>query len=257
MQAWVVGLAALGATILIGCGGPAALRRPEPVESAGSFGFRTSDGITIAGDLELPEGGPAPLVLLGHQLYRDRTSWDPLVPRLLEAGYAVLRIDHRGCGESTREVPSPDRLTGPQRSGFPLDMLEAIHTVKGNFDVDASRIAVVAADFSVTPAVRCAMENPEVGALVLLSGAMREEEESWILEHPEMPVLMIAAERHRTAFVMRQHAERVTGPEQRYVEFGPVDETDDAKWVGTDGLHPETGVLDLIVWFLERNFPAE
>ena len=152
-------------------------------------------------------------MLLGHQLYRDRKSWDPIVPMLLDAGYAVLRIDHRGSGESTREVASPSELTGPQRSSFPLDMVEAVDAVKGRPGVDASRIAVLAADFSVTPAVRCAMEHPEVSTLVLISGVMSEEEESWILEHPEMPVLLIAAEGHRTAYLMRQHAERVTGPE--------------------------------------------
>jgi len=243
------GLAAAWAAIsLAGCGGPAATRGPEPLGRDGSFtGFRTSDGITIAADLQRPAGGPAPVVLLAHQLYRDRTSWDPLVPLLLDAGYAVLRIDHRGCGESTREVASPDRLTGPQRSSFPLDMVEAIDAVKKRSDVDASRIAVVGADFSVTPAVRCAMKHPEVSALVLLSGVMHEEEESWVLDHPEMPVLMVAAGGHRTAFLMRQHAERVTGPEQRYVELGPVDAGDDAHWVGTDGLRPETGLADLIV----------
>jgi len=250
--------AALGTIALAGCGGPAAHLGSEPAGASGLFpGFRTSDGITIAANLQVPEGGPAPLVLLGHQLYRDRTSWDPLVPMLLDAGYAVLRIDHRGCGESTREVPSPDKLTGPQRSSFALDMVEAIDAVKGRPDVDARRIAVVGADFSVTPAVRCAMEHPEVSTLVLISGVMSEEEESWVLGHPEMPILMIAAEGHRTSYLMRQHAERVTGPEQRYVEFGPVDADDPAIWVGTDGLRPETGMADLVVWFLERNLPVE
>jgi hypothetical protein len=57
--------------------------------------------------------------------------------------------------------------------------------------------------------------------------------------------------------IARQHAARLTGPEQRYVEFEPVDAEDDAAWVGTDGLRPETGLADLIVWFLERNLPAD
>lgn len=246
IRRWVVPAVAAALILTAGCGGPASFN-----------GFRTSDGITIAADLQLPEVTPAPVVLLGHQLNRDRTSWDPLVPLLLDAGYAVLRVDHRAFGESTKEVPSPDRLTGPQRSGLALDMTEAIDAIRGQPGVDDSRIAVVGADFSVTPAVRCAMEHPEVQALVLLSGAILEEEESWLLDHPEMPVLLVAASGHyRTVGVARQHAERLTGPEQRYVEFGPVDEHDDARWVGTDGLRPETGLADLIVWFLERNLPA-
>jgi pimeloyl-ACP methyl ester carboxylesterase len=251
----------LAALILGGCGGPAVTTTPGPAAprvASGPFtGFRTSDGITIAADLTLPETVPAPVVLLGHQLHRDRTSWDPLLPALLDAGYAVLRIDHRGCGESTLEVPSPDRLTGPQRDSFPLDMVEAIDAVRDRPGTDAGRVAIVAADFSVTPAVRCAMEHPEVGALVLISGVVREEEEDWLLDHPELPVLLIAAEGHRTAAIAQQHAARLTGPEQRYVEFEPLEAGDDAAWVGTDGLRPETGLADLIVWFLERNLPAD
>ena len=48
------------ALLLAGCGGP------------GRFtGFRTSDRITIAAELEVPrQARPAPLVLLGHQLHR-------------------------------------------------------------------------------------------------------------------------------------------------------------------------------------------
>jgi len=258
IRGWAVSAAGLAVAILGGCGGPATVREPELLGEAGSFtGFRTSDGITIAADLQRPEGGPAPIVLLGHQLYRDRTSWDPIVSPLLNAGYAVLRIDHRGCGESTREVSSPDQLKGPQRSSFPLDMVEAIDAAKELPGVDASRIAIVAADFSVTPAVRCAMEHPEVSALVLISGVVREEEESWLLDHPELPVLLIASAGHRTANIARQHAERLTGPEQRYVEFDPAETGDGKPWVGTDGLAPETGMADLVLWFLERNLIAQ
>ncbi len=44
---------------------------------------------------------PGPAVLLLHQLYADRHSWDPLTQALMDAGYKVLAVDLRGFG-STR-----------------------------------------------------------------------------------------------------------------------------------------------------------
>ena len=50
------------------------------------------------------EGDPgAPAILLVHSAVVNRRSWDGVVPRLLDAGYRVVRYDMRGFGESTSE----------------------------------------------------------------------------------------------------------------------------------------------------------
>lgn len=238
-------VASLVCLALFSCGSPRELRE-----------FRTEDGVTIALDLHLPPRaeGPAPLVVLCHQLDRDRSSWAPLVPRLVERGYAVAALDHRGFGASRREVASPEELTDLHKHNMRLDVIGAVAAASRLRGVDASRIAIVGAGFSVDLAVQAAITNRNVRALVLLSGPIYRDAEDFLVLHPELPVLLVAAERHeRTAFVMRQHAAKLTGPEQRYFEF-PSGSNDPADWEGTDGLAGDTGLAEMILWFLERNF---
>lgn len=61
---------------------------------------RAQDHWRLYGDFYLvdPE---RPTVLLLHEMYTDRSSWNPLLPPLLENGYNILAVDIRGWG-STR-----------------------------------------------------------------------------------------------------------------------------------------------------------
>ena len=47
--------------------------------------------------------GDGPPILLVHSAIVNRRSWDGVVPRLVEAGYRVIRYDMRGFGESPAE----------------------------------------------------------------------------------------------------------------------------------------------------------
>ena len=47
--------------------------------------------------------GDGPPILLVHSAIVNRRSWDGVVPRLVEAGYRVIRYDMRGFGESIAE----------------------------------------------------------------------------------------------------------------------------------------------------------
>jgi pimeloyl-ACP methyl ester carboxylesterase len=236
----------LFAAVAAGCAAPSGFR-----------GFRTSDGIGIAADLHVPEGArsgsPAPLVVLAHQLYRDRTSWAPLVPRLLDAGWAVLAVDRRGCGGSRGEVSTVAELRGDALGNFHLDLLEGITAVADRPGVDASRIAIVASGMSVGSAVTTARLEPSVRSLVLLSGLIPAEEEELLLRRPELPVLLVAAEADpRGVGLMRQYARRLTGGAQEYLELEAGSDGAPGGWEGTDALREETGLADYIVWFLER-----
>ena len=59
---------------------------------------------TLAADFH-PADTDAPVILLLHMLNSSRAAWDPLIPDLRAAGYALLNIDLRGHGDSggTRE----------------------------------------------------------------------------------------------------------------------------------------------------------
>ena len=58
----------------------------------------TNDGLKLSADY-YPSGGDRAVILL-HQNKKDKSSYDFLIPKLLENGYQVLNIDLRGHGRS-------------------------------------------------------------------------------------------------------------------------------------------------------------
>ena len=97
----------------------------------------------MVGTLSLPEGGPAPVVLMFHGFTgaRDELSTDHVpegvfartATKLNEAGYASLRIDFRGSGESTADVIFADTtFEGQIADGLAaLDYLASLDSVDG------------------------------------------------------------------------------------------------------------------------------
>ncbi|MFH0980996.1 MAG: alpha/beta fold hydrolase, partial [Planctomycetota bacterium] len=93
-------------TTILGLAG-ITLAASEPVREPAHF--TTEDGVEILGDFYPPAAaGRAPAVILLHIYRSDRTSWRPLIPKLHEAGFAVLALDMRGHGESVQ--PATMRL---------------------------------------------------------------------------------------------------------------------------------------------------
>ncbi len=70
-----------------------------PPESLGGSGPAVArpDGTRLAWD----RAGDGPVVLLVHGIGSSRRTWDAIVPQLVSAGYRALRLDLRGCGESS------------------------------------------------------------------------------------------------------------------------------------------------------------
>jgi alpha-beta hydrolase superfamily lysophospholipase len=67
---------------------------PQAVE------VQAADELVLKGDYYAPESDAAPAVLLLHQLNSSRSSWSPLIPALLDEGYAALAVDLRGHGQT-------------------------------------------------------------------------------------------------------------------------------------------------------------
>lgn len=62
-----------------------------------------TDGLNLVGDFYVVD--PArPTVLLLHELYTNRTSWQPMIGLLLGGGYNVLNVDLRGFGETRGDI---------------------------------------------------------------------------------------------------------------------------------------------------------
>ena len=74
--------------------------------AATNFDTNTSETIWIdipGGRLAAQDEGEGPPVVLVHSAVVNRRSWNGVAPRLVEAGYRVIRYDMRGFGESTTE----------------------------------------------------------------------------------------------------------------------------------------------------------
>jgi pimeloyl-ACP methyl ester carboxylesterase len=121
------------------------------------------DGLSLQGDYYplLAETEPEeayPAVLLLHMLGRDRTTWQPLIRPLHEAGFVTLAVDMRGHGatggERDWEKAEDDIQTW-------LDWLKSQPNVGAVFIVGAS----VGGNLAL---IGCA-NDPECGTVVALS----------------------------------------------------------------------------------------
>lgn len=73
--------------------------QPDP-----TVNIEATDGLTLHADYYPAMARNAPAVVLLHQLYTNRTSWDDVIPAFRAAGYAVLVPDLRGFGETRGNI---------------------------------------------------------------------------------------------------------------------------------------------------------
>ena len=132
-------------------------------DAARTFELETSDGITIHGDLHLPDGVEhPPLILAFHQGGGDgRGEYAPIIPRLLAEGYAVMTIDQRRGGDvfggTNRTVEGlPEDAAYSYCDAYPD--LEAALTHARSLAFD--RIIAWGSSYSATLAIRLAAQYP-------------------------------------------------------------------------------------------------
>jgi uncharacterized protein len=126
------------ACLAIRCGSGAAAPSPMPP-------FFENDGARLAFTLDLPPGpGPFPAIVTGHgsgKVTRDQLTW--LSSRFVRMGFAVLRFDKRGTGESTGTFvfvgtnDSPDVF--PQLAG---DVAAAVRFLRTRAEIDPRKIGL-------------------------------------------------------------------------------------------------------------------
>ncbi|MBT3150019.1 alpha/beta hydrolase [Streptomyces sp. CHD11] len=61
------------------------------------------------GTIAYETAGAGPLVVLAHGMGDSRAAYRFVLPRLVAAGYLVVAVDLRGCGESSAQWPSCSR----------------------------------------------------------------------------------------------------------------------------------------------------
>lgn len=106
------------------------------------------EGQNVVGTLALPDGAPAPVILLFHGFTGNRnelpiaTTKEGVLQRtarlLAEKGIASLRIDFRGSGEST-DIAFADTTFEKQIA----DGIAAIKFVEGDARVDGKKLGII------------------------------------------------------------------------------------------------------------------
>jgi dipeptidyl aminopeptidase/acylaminoacyl peptidase len=126
-----------------------------------------SDGLKLAGALHLPdnrERRAAFLVLHGFGSNKDGGGMIAVAKMLTELGYAALRFDMRGCGESEGERGRVICLEQVE------DTRNALSFLATRPEVDPKRIGVTGQSFGAAVAVYSAGVEPRIAACISSGG---------------------------------------------------------------------------------------
>jgi dienelactone hydrolase len=176
--------------------------KPESVQK--EIQFQTEDGWTIYGTYTIPksyrQGEKLPASLLIHASMHSQSVWVayPGWAKIQES-VATLRIDIRGRGKSRGAIPWVD-ASRAQKEKVLLDVQAALNFLCAQDEVDPRRIGVVAEEYSASPAVIAALEDPRVRVMVLLSGILNEKAMNFISANSTKPILYVVSKEDRTSF---------------------------------------------------------
>ena len=141
----------------------------------------TSDGLRLSGILETPEGGsgrlPVVMVLHGFGSNKESGTMRTAAKLFTSLGYAALRFDMRGCGESE----------GARGRVICLEQVEdtrhALEFLQTRAEVIADRIAVYGQSFGAAVAVYAAGVEPRIAACIS-TGGWGHGEKKFRKQHP-------------------------------------------------------------------------
>ena len=134
---------ALVALLGAGCGKADA---PSAPSTSGTIDTFPSGDIRLAYRLDRPTGtGPFPAIVMGHGSGQaTRHQLGSIAGRFAAAGFAVLRYDKRGVGDSGGVYEVAGNVANSERT-FPIlagDMLAGVEFLKTRGDVDPARIGL-------------------------------------------------------------------------------------------------------------------
>jgi fermentation-respiration switch protein FrsA (DUF1100 family) len=125
----------------------------------------TADGITLVGHLAVAAGAAPAVVLTGPFTGVKEQVVGTYAARLLERGLTTLAFDHRGFGESG------GRRTHEDSQGKLADLRAAVSLLAAHPAVDPARVAVAGICLGGGYAVRAAVTDPRIRAVVGIAGA--------------------------------------------------------------------------------------
>lgn len=158
------------AALAAGCGegsGPSA-----PVASPAGPTFASGD-VRLSYALDLPPGpGPFPAIVFGHGSGRQTKDEAMSVKsRMTQAGFAVLRYDKRGVGQSTGTFEAPGLLNSDRL--LPIlagDMVAGVEFLRTRPEIDPNRIGLMGISQAGWIMPLAAERSPHVRYMVLVVG---------------------------------------------------------------------------------------
>lgn len=194
------------------CGGPAvdnsvskaansnANANSGPTVTAAKVTIDSADGVKIVGTYLTAPKPNSPALLLLHQWQSDRHSYDDFAKRMHDKGFAVLSIDGRGFGESTRKADGSTISAGRSDTDVKAmlgDVDAAFNYLAKQQNVDAAKIGIVGASYGSSLAIIYAADHPNVAAVALLSPGLdyfgNMPTEPAVKKYGDRPLLLVAA----------------------------------------------------------------
>ena len=183
----------------------------------------TRDDLELAAAYYPVATNSAAAVLLLHGYGKSREEWGPVAPLFQMNGIAVLALDLRGHGESTRRLSANGVETVDYHNFSPknyrdmlLDINQAYDWLASQPGIDAHRIAVVGSSIGANLALRYAAFNDEVAGLILISPGLVYHDlrtDDVITKYGRRPLRIVvsrddvfAFESSRRLIDLRQHA---------------------------------------------------
>jgi dienelactone hydrolase len=161
----------------------------------------SADGVKIIGTYLTAQKPNSPALLLLHQWQSDRHSFDDFAKQMHEKGFAVLSIDGRGFGESTRKADGSTISAARSDADVKAmlgDVDAAFNYLSKQQNVDATKIGIVGASYGSSLAIIYAAHHPNVAAVALLSPGLdyfgHMPTEPAVKQYGDRPLLLVAAE---------------------------------------------------------------
>ncbi len=130
-------------------------------DAAETITRQSADGIQLVADWHAADSG-APVVLALHMLNSRRSAYEPLLPDLRAAGYAVLNVDMRGHGDSAGERDWPAAIA---------DVGDWLAWLRAHDRVSDVGVALLGASIGANVAIiSCAQQDICRGAVALSPG---------------------------------------------------------------------------------------
>lgn len=139
---------------------------------AQTVNFDAPDGVKIVGTFYPAAQENAPAVLLLHQFGSSRASYKNLAAQFQKNGIAVLAIDGRGFGDSTKRADG-SKVSVSQSAeavaGMKSDVAAAVKFLSEQKGVDKTRLGIAGASYGSSLAIIHAGDDPTLKAVALLS----------------------------------------------------------------------------------------